>query len=284
MAPPVDQVLTALRNSRRYGTLHEPLLRRLAIEALEIERGNVRHAVKRTKRRLHQIFGAYLPQRPRYGRLLEEIEAALATGNPETTKDALRHAMGEHASTRERLAILEVFYREVFARLGQVSSLLDVACGLNPLAVPWMDLAAGSRYVAIDIDTELVAFVGSCLGLLGVEHDVRVADLLTEEVELEPADVALLLKSVPCLDQQERNGGKRVIDQLPARRVVVSFPTRSIGGRAKGMRDTYAASFEATAHAEGWELDRLELPGELVYLVSREPARPPARRLSRSRP
>ncbi|HEY2295820.1 MAG TPA: 16S rRNA methyltransferase [Thermoanaerobaculia bacterium] len=265
--PAMEQVVAILRESRRYGTLHEPALRRLAAEALRIERGNVREAAKRAKRSLHQIFGAYLPQRPRYGRLLAALEAALATGDDEQVRRALRSAMGHHASTRERLPILDDFYREIFSRLGQPMSVIDVACGLNPLAVPWMGLPAGCRYVALDVDDELVAFVGACLQRLGVEGEARMCDALDEGVAME-TDVALLLKSVPCLDQQRRGAGRAVIDGLSARRIVVSFPTRSIGGRSKGMLESYSTSFERLA--SGWSWERLEFPGELVYLVDKE--------------
>jgi 16S rRNA (guanine(1405)-N(7))-methyltransferase len=262
----VDQVVAILRESRRYGTLHEATLRRLAAEALKIERGNVREAAKRTKRSLHQIFGAYLPERPRYGRLLAMLDAALASGDEEQVRHALRYAMSHHASTRERLPILDDFYREIFSRLGELTSLLDVACGLNPLAAPWMRLPPGVRYLAVDVDAELVDFVGGCLQRLGVDGEARVGDVLEGEITAE-SDVALLLKSVPCLDQQRRGAGRATIERLPARRIVVSFPTRSIGGRAKGMRETYSAGFERTAGAAGWGWERLEFPGELVYLV-----------------
>lgn len=265
----MEQVVAILRESRRYGTLHEPALRRLAAEALRIERGNVREAAKRAKRSLHQIFGAYLPQRPRYGRLLAALEAALASGDDEQVRQALRAAMSHHASTRERLPILDDFYREIFSRLGRPASVIDVACGLNPLAVPWMGLPAGCRYVALDVDDELVAFVGACLQRLGVAGEARVCDVLDEGVTIEAmeADVALLLKSVPCLDQQRRGAGKAVIEGLSARRIVVSFPTRSIGGRSKGMLESYSTSFERLA--AGWSWERLEFPGELVYLVDK---------------
>lgn len=262
--------MAALRRSRRYGTLHEPLLRRLCLEALDIERGNVRQATKRTKRRLHQIFGAYLQQRPRYARLLAELETAVAGGDEESIRSALRHALSQHASTRERLPILDGFYSEIFARLGTLSCLLDVACGLNPLAVPWMGLPAGSRYIAVDIDTELVTFVAACLRLLEVDCDPLVRDVLAETLPVE-ADAVLLLKSVPCLDQQQQEGSRGVIERLLTRRVVVSFPTRSIGGRTKGMRETYSTRFERMADAAGWHHERLEFPGELVYIVTKQP-------------
>src|SRR3954467_8168510 len=111
----MEQVVAILRESRRYGTLHEPALRRLAAEALRIERGNVREAAKRAKRSLHQIFGAYLPQRPRYGRLLSAMDAALGTGDDEQGPRPLRPPRAHPPPTREPLPILDDFYREVFS-------------------------------------------------------------------------------------------------------------------------------------------------------------------------
>jgi 16S rRNA (guanine(1405)-N(7))-methyltransferase len=72
-------------------------------------------------------------------------------------------AMRSHASTRERLPDLDEFYAGVMQRTGALESVLDVACGLNPLALPWMGLPAGGRYLACDIYTDMVSFLNKIL-------------------------------------------------------------------------------------------------------------------------
>ena len=60
-------------------------------------------------------------------------------------KSACRDILTLHSSTRERLPILDRFYRAVFEITGQPASILDLGCGLNPLACPgW---ACGRAFV-----------------------------------------------------------------------------------------------------------------------------------------
>jgi 16S rRNA (guanine(1405)-N(7))-methyltransferase len=83
-------------------------------------------------------------------------------------------------------------------------------------------------------------------------------------------DLALLLKTVPNLDQQHPDASARLLRALgdSARWLVVSFPTQSLGGRGKGMARTYEARFDELGSALDWsDVTRLEWPGELVFVV-----------------
>lgn len=260
----VAAVATAVLASRRYRSVHPPLVHRMA-RAQAAAGGSTAELVKRTKRALHQIFGAYLPTPPRYDRLLGELRGATADVD---VRGVLRRAMAQHASTRERLDHLESFYAALAARVGTPRSLLDVACGLQPLALPWWGLPAGTEIHAWDIDTALVGFVGACLQQLGFGAHAAAVDLLA--VPAWPVtEVALVLKTLPCLEQQAPGAGEALLAAIPAPRVVVSFPTRSLGGRAKGMGGSYARRFEALLAARGWQAEVFEAGPELVYVVSR---------------
>ncbi|MEM9455704.1 MAG: 16S rRNA methyltransferase [Myxococcota bacterium] len=261
----VDDVVKAVLASRRYRSVHPATVRRLAQRTLS--RGEHRRpvdAIKATKRALHQIFGAYLPQPPRYDRWLAALRDA---PDPAAQRDVLRRAMVQHASTKERLDYLEALAAALVGRLGSPRSVLDVACGLQPLASPWW-LDPGVEYHAWDIDRALVQFVGTCLELLGHRPHAAVVDLLGSP-PWPSTEVALVLKTLPCLEQQQAGASDALLGSIPAPRLVVSFPTRSLGGRAKGMGRTYADRFEALLSARGWSADRFEVGPELVYVVDR---------------
>lgn len=259
-----DDVVAAVLASRRYRSLHPPLVRRVAQGEAQGARSPA-ELVKRTKRALHQIFGAYLPTPPRYERLHAELHAA---GSGADARAVLRRAMAQHASTRERLDHLDAFYAALAAHVGTPRSVLDVACGLQPLALPWWGLPAAAEIHAWDIDTALVGFVGACLHHLGFTAHAAAVDLLA--VPAWPVtEVALVLKTLPCLEQQAPGAGQALLAAIPAPRIVVSFPTRSLGGRAKGMAGSYARGFEALLSARGWSAVSFEVGPELVYVVSR---------------
>ena len=177
--------------------------------------------------------------------------------------------MRHHASTRERLPILQAFYATTLAPLGPLRSVLDLACGLNPLALPWMPLAADASYYACDIYADMMAFLNQFFVLAGVRGQARVCDLVAAPPR-EPADLALVLKALPPLDQQAKHAGRDLLRALNARHILVSFPAHSLGGRGKGMAENYELRFRDLADAEGWSIERFVFPTELAFLVRKK--------------
>jgi 16S rRNA (guanine(1405)-N(7))-methyltransferase len=258
---PRAAIVEAIASSRRYRGVDGGVVRRIADEELRAAGGDVAEAVKRTKRHLHRVYGAYLPTPPRWSRLAAAIESA---ADP---RAALVAAMRQHASTRERVDHLERLYGGIFAHTGAVARVLDLACGLGPLAAPWMTLLPDAEYFASDIDADLVDFCAVCLRRLGVRGHALVADL--HDPPAWPAvDLVLVLKTLPCLQIDDPGATERVLAALPARWIAVSFPTRSLGGRDKGMRATYGARFEAWLSARGARAEVFEAGPELVYVFN----------------
>jgi len=174
--------------------------------------------------------------------------------------------MSFHASTTERLPILEELYGRIFAVTGIPNRVLDLACGLHPFGLPWMGLPENLSYHAMDIDCELMALLGRFFS------DRLVAecrDVLVRPPE-EPANLAFLLKAVPCLEQQERGASLRLLRALKVRHAVVSFPAHSLGGRSKGMAEHYAAMAEELIETLGADAEVLRYPSEIFYLVDLE--------------
>jgi 16S rRNA (guanine(1405)-N(7))-methyltransferase len=265
----LESIETALATSRRYAGVAPGAVRRVARKALVAARGDVGEAIKRTKRGLHEIHGAYLPATgPKYEAMGRKLRPAADSGDQEQVKDVLRSAMAVHASTRERLPHLNDFYQEIFDRIPRPAIIRDLACGLNPLAVPWMPLAAPVSYVASDIDERLTGFVGQALTAVGVTHRAEVLDLVDSPVT-GYADLTLMLKTVPCLERQRTGSGWDLIAAIDSPTIVVTFPTRSLGQRSKGMFQTYSSAFEAHLSGHSWGVEQVEIPNELIYVISK---------------
>jgi len=278
----VEDVVQAVQTSKRYQWVAPSVVARLAAEEMPKSR-NAAEAQKRTKRRLHQIFGAYAAPLP-YAEIARRIVAAPSTGDAlddppqgdalddpprgDALDDVCRWVLEQHASTRERLPMLSSFYADIFRITGKPRRLLDVACGLNPFAWPWMGLDARCEYVAFDIDVQLCPLLDRLLTRLGVPHRTEVADAVSE-IETPQADVALLLKAIPCLEQQASGIGLTLIDGVQARWLVVSYPTRSLSGRGKGMARTYRAQFSSMLEQRPWRFEEIEFPSELVFIIDK---------------
>lgn len=263
----VDQLVAEIRASKRYRHVSEEMVRRIS-EAELRHAADLRAAVKATKRKLHQAVGAFGGQPPPYDSLCVTLRTAAAEGTPGAMAAACRDALRWHASTRERIPILADLYREVFALTGRPRVIVDLGCGLGPLALPWMGLPSEMAYHAYDVDEMAVGFVNSFFELLGLPRLAEVRDVLTR-CPTQRADVALLLKMVPTLEQQEEGSGRRLLDALDARFVVVSFPVRSLGGREKGMVRNYQRQFHEVVSARDWPVERLLFETELVYVVDK---------------
>ncbi len=271
----ITAIAARVLTSRRYRFVDPALIERLAAEEMPKAK-NLAEAEKRTKRRLHQIFGAYTGQ-PDYTQLLLDLTTAWDGEPNDAVRAACRTAMAAHASTRERLEILDEFYERIIAITGVPGSIVDIACGLNPLAIPWMGLPERASYVAYDIDSQMLGFIDGALELFGVTHRVEPRDIVTNP-PTDDCDLALLLKSVPCLDQQDTDAAARILHAIRARQIVVTFPTRSLGGHGKGMARTYHARFETLLSEIGGAFTvagEIELANELVFVIQRDIAQNP---------
>ncbi len=195
------------------------------------------------------------------------MQEAAAQGDP-ALRNACRAVMAHHASTRERLPILESFFATTLAGIAPVTSVLDVACGLNPLAIPWMPLAPGALYLACDIYADMMDLIGAFLPLAGVTGRAFICDAVGEPPE-ERAQIAFILKTIPCLEQVDKAAGLRLLDAVRADYALVSFPARSLGGRDRGMVAHYEARLEALLAERRWPVQRFEFKTELAFLVDR---------------
>jgi len=274
----LESVIAAVLSSRKYRTVCVDTIRRIAGRELE-NHGNPRVAIKATKRRLHQVYGAFEGDVD-YAAALERLKEAYgcsSVARDAGIKTTCREILGLHASTRERLPILDRFYASIFEHTGQPRSILDLGCGLNPLALPWMELPPGSRYVALDIDSDRVRFLNDYLELAGMEPQARCQDILVHPPD-DIADVALLLKTSPSLERQVAGITGGLIEQLRTPFVVVSYSVKSLGGREKGMLDHYRRQFLGVARERGWTTEAQIFDTELVVVVDNSPKNAARRR------
>ena len=85
----------------------------------------------------------------------------------------------------------------------------------------------------------------------------------------QPVHLALLLKTIPCLEQLDKQVGIRLLEGIQAEHILVSFPAHSLGGQSRGMVQNYEAHFREMVAGRHWSVQRFLFPGELAFLVSR---------------
>ena len=263
----LDQLVNAVRSGRKYSQISPDFVRGLAQKELS-HRRSYKEALKATKNKLHQVAGAYLETQPNYAQWLERLRAAQASAQPAQLKQVCRDLMAFHASTRERLPILETFYAQTLAYLGPIHSLLDLACGLNPLTLPWLPLAPQAQLLACDIYLDQIDFINQFYAHCGLSGTAFPCDLAAGAPP-QPVQLALLLKTIPCLEQVDKSAGERLLSTIQADHILVSFPAKSLGGRSKGMLQNYEARFRQLIAGQSWQVQRFEFSTELAFLINK---------------
>jgi 16S rRNA (guanine(1405)-N(7))-methyltransferase len=261
----LDELISQVTANPAYASIAPTLVRRVAERELAKGRPD-RELVKAVRAKLHQVAGAYQEKGMDFTGWRTALEGLPSNSGHTAMRSFCAEVMKTHASTRERLPILADFYQQVFAALPPIHSVLDLACGLNPLAIPWMRLAEGASYQACDIYTNLVEFLADFIPHLGLNGGACLCDL-TEEIPQGRVQLAIVLKTLPVLEQLEKDLPVRLLAELNAEHILVSYPGHSLGGRSKGMLTNYAARFEAMTAGKPWHIQRLDFPGELAYLI-----------------
>ncbi len=262
----IEAFVAAIRSSRKYRHVCEDTVRDVMRESL---RRHTRRAdaARAARARLHGIHAAYLGRQV----ILEHLDAirdAHRTGDLGRLRAICARLMRDHASTRERIPVLDRFYREIFAVTGVPRTILDIACGLHPLGIPWMPLSPGARYHGYEIAGDVVATLNEFLRAIGREPLIRVRDVVCTPAS-EKGDLAFLLKTVPCMERRRKGAAVRVIRDLRVRHVVVSFPVRGLSGRSKRMREFNRSRFTRMVAGSGWGVIEVPLAEELVFVVDK---------------
>ncbi len=259
--------------SRKYHTINPDLVLRLSQAA--VDKGLTgKSAVKYVRNKLHQVAGAYFKQKINYPSAKANLSMLPEDINSQKVKDYCRKWMQAHASTRERLPILEVFFQTCLAPITPITSVLDLACGLNPLAIPWMPLANNVHYEACDIYLDMLGLIDYFFKHVNLSGQTYPCDLVSSLPSntltgTQTAQVAFLLKSIPCLEQLDKSVAARLLENIPADHILVSFPVHSLGGRQKGMKEFYWQHFQDLVLGKNWQVREFNFTAELAFLVSK---------------
>jgi 16S rRNA (guanine(1405)-N(7))-methyltransferase len=265
LEPLVSIVFQKLKESKKYKYLCDDTLYR--ISGWAVERFEPKKAVKAAKNKLHQVYGAYFEKMNIY-KIQKRLNGLSKNSDTETLKAAAVEVLKYHASTSERIPFMKQFYIDLFSRIGKPKRIVDFACGLNPFAVQWMELEPEAEYMAFDIDTRLISVINTFFSYLNRPYRAESADILVSIPGIE-ADVVFLLKTLPCLEQQEKGVSEKIIKTLKSKYIVLSFPSKSLTGKEKGMETYYNHFISEILERILMDYFRLEYSNEMFYVLSK---------------
>lgn len=257
-----NDLLEKLLRSKNYRDICPETVRRVWADC-EKRYKKPKEAEKAARDTLHGITGAFMtPQEAR------QLAFDMQAWHIDKSDIGLERMLSRHASTRERLPLAEMdaLYGRIFAITGKPRSVLDLACGINPI---WLG-ARGIPTVGLDISGAAVYAVNCFHDSYRMPVSAICADLLSPDaIPGEHFDLALLFKLLPLLERQEAGSAVRIMEAVNAKHLVISFPTRTLGGRSVGMGANYAHWMETHMPVGMTVRDQFETRNELFYILSK---------------
>lgn len=260
---PVEEILA----SKKYRSLGIPpeTVRDLLEKELPHYRSR-KDALKVVRQKLHNIVASYLGEID-FAAAAKQLEQA-ARAEPAETRRVCLELLGSHLSTRERIPHLETFYQGLFQVTGQPKVLLDLACGYQPFALPWMGLPDGVRYHAYDLNHPRVELINTFFRLRGLPELAEHRDILLTPPQ-EEADVALFFKEAHRFEQRRHGCNLAFWKALKVRWLLVSLPASDLAGH-HNMIDRQRRLVYGTLEGQTWAVRELLFENELVFCIEKE--------------
>ncbi len=215
---------------------------------------------QKLKSLIHQIWGSYYTSKPNFKKLIEKVRVF------ENPKEYLFTLLQIHSSTKERLLFYPDFYTKIFELTGIPNTILDMGCGFNPL---YYVLDERFNYISIDcvdIDKDETEFLNEVFDFFHMSKcNAELGNVLNFDYA-KTYDIVFLLKLLPVIEQQRRGEVLNILKKIKAKCLVISFPTKSIVGKQKGMESNYREHFLDIAQKVGYTTQEIVFPNELVFV------------------
>jgi 16S rRNA (guanine(1405)-N(7))-methyltransferase len=219
---------------------------------------------KSVKRKLHNIVAPYLGE-PDYEKLRDELKQIKNTSldSPEI-RSFCERVLSEHASTAERLPYMEDFYNKIFQQTGIPHTILDLACGLHPLAFPWMGLPLSVQYHAYDIIQPRVDFINDFFETIGLAPLAENRDILVNPPKIK-ADLALIFKEAHRMEKRQPGCNRGLWTKLDAATLAVSLPTQDLSGTHSLLEQHRTLVLDNLP--DGHIVEEIAIENEIVFMI-----------------
>lgn len=177
-------------------------------------------------------------------------------------KNEVQKLLKTHFSTKERLD----FYPKIKSIINSlnVKSILDLGCGLNPLAIASPQI----KYYASDINAGELSLIEKFFKTNKIEGKTFVCNLTKiESCNLPNADICLIFKVLDILGKEQYIISEKILKSISSKYIFVSFSTRTLSGRIMKKRRRFW--FENLLSKLNFSYKLFESENEIFYLASK---------------
>ncbi|GAP22581.1 hypothetical protein [Leptolinea tardivitalis] len=226
-------------------------------------------AVDDAREKLHIIVAPYLGD-PDYPQTIKELELMGTFTNADSLRTFSLKMLESHASTRERIPLLDHFYHQIFSVTGVPHSLLDLACAMHPFAYPWMDFPSDSLYQAYDLHQPRVNLINQYFHAARVNGQAFYGDILLNPPH-QQADVAFFFKEAHRFEQRQKGCNRAFWQALNVHWLVVSLPATNLTGRFD-LADRQRKLVYETLSGLDLPVTEILVGNELIFCIQKDSA------------
>jgi 16S rRNA (guanine(1405)-N(7))-methyltransferase len=201
--------------------------------------------------------------RPAYGLFLNtdtsKIKDLLKKG-----EDKIKDILFMHVSSGERMQFYEKFYQRIFEVTGKPESIIDIACGLNPMSFEMMGLPRKTKYIALELNQNDADNINKFFSIWKIDGKAFKHDITKEPIKYS-ADIAFAFKIFDIIDNTVV---ERIVNELDVKWIAASFSTKTVS-RSK-MRFKRRAGFQKMLRRIGLKYQTIEFENEIVYIIRKE--------------
>ncbi len=251
-----SELIGEIKKKKEFQSLSETFIEEF-LKKYKVTEKNKKEIVKQVRAKLREVYGAFW--------FASETKSTKILASLKSLDDIETHIkiLKMHRSTRERIPHYAEMYAWIF-KDKQVKTLLDLGCGLNPFSYPF--LPQKPYYIAVELAQKDADFISMYFKKFSIPGESNVIDLARERT-FPKADLCFMFKIFDTLETIKPNITKELLDALDVSWLVVSFSTKTLGGK-RAISKKRLVWFEKLINAYPYET--LELENEFFYMIKKQ--------------
>ena len=264
-----SEMIERTQNSAKYKVFDLPdeLLEDILTQEAKLAQ-NSADLERRFREKLHNIVAPYLEEIG-YPSETEKLQR-FASEKPdlEAWKSYCSGLMTQHASTRERLPYLETFGAFLNPFFQGSQTVLDLACALDPLILPWLQLDSQPQLICFDVQSPRIEFLNQFFKAFYPLGKAIRQDVLSDPPQ-EKADLALFLKEAHRFEKRRPGCNRAFFQALPASTLIVSLPAQDLAFK-HSLEAYHTRLIEAAIAGLSWECSKTCIGNELIFVIQKD--------------
>lgn len=235
---------------------------------------------KLVRQKLRMIYGVFQStplSKEQKDNLINKLKKSMKEKDTQLEEKVITKILLSHLSTKERIKSFYSVYKNIIEKAqktGEINSVADIACGYNPFSYFYWNKEI--EYLASDITKEDMNFVQEFFELKKIKGNTIAGDLTDENFQdeivekIKDYDVCLLFKALDSLESLKKGTSTILLQKIPCKNIVISFPTGSISGKNKitSKRKWFQQALKLKNSA-GWDVSEFYFGPEIYYHLTR---------------